>query len=131
MNKYYYIINLFDSIDRLFLFTYYSTAYYFAIIGFILFIVAVIASIPVYIYKKLKDTVCFYIVMSVSFAFTSTVLIGFIAVPLNIYLAQLAMILPDSPNLSKKIVTLITVISIMVSIAFSVLTISGVLVWKI
>lgn len=66
--------------------------------------------------------------MSVSFAFTSTALIGFIAVPLNIYLAQLAMILPDSPNLSKKIVTLITVISIMVSIAFSVLTISGVLV---
>lgn len=67
MNKYYYIINLFDSIDRLFLFTYWSTAYYFAIIGFILFIVAVIASIPVYIYKKLKDTVCFYIVMSVFF----------------------------------------------------------------
>lgn len=128
MNKYYYIINLFDSIDRLFLFTYYSTAYYFAIIGFILFIVAVIASIPVYIYKKLKDTVCFYIVMSVSFVFTSTVLIGFIAVPLNIYLAQLAMILPDSPKLSKKIVTLITVISVIVSIAFSVLTISGVLV---
>ena len=119
---------MFDSIDRLFLFTYWSTAYYFAIIGFILFIVAVIASIPVYIYKKLKDTVCFYIVMRVSFAFTSTVLIGFIAVPLNIYLAQLAMILPDSPKLSKKIVTLITVISIMVSIAFSVLTISGVLV---
>lgn len=119
---------MFDSIDRLFLSTYCSTAYYFAIIGFILFIVAVIASIPVYIYKKLKDTVCFYIVMSVSFAFTSTALIGFIAVPLNIYLAQLAMILPDSPNLSKKIVTLITVISIMVSIAFSVLTISGVLV---
>ena len=128
MNKYYYIINLFDSIDRLFLFTYWSTAYYFAIIGFILFIVAEIASIPVYIYKKLKDTVYFYIVMSVLFAFTSTALIGFIAVALNIYLAQLAMILPDSPNLSKKIVTLITVISIMVSIAFSVLTISGVLV---
>lgn len=80
MNKYYYIINLFDSIDRLLLFTYCSTAYYLAIISFILFIVAVIASIPVYIYKKLKDTVCFYIVMSVSFAFTSTVLIGFIAV---------------------------------------------------
>lgn len=121
---------MFDSIDRLFLFTYWSTAYYFAIIGFILFIVAVIASIPVYIYKKLKDTVCFYIVMSVSFAFTSTVLIGFIAVPLNIYLAQLAMILPDSPKLSKKIVTLITVISIMVSIAFSVLQLAGCLYEK-
>lgn len=66
--------------------------------------------------------------MSVLFAFTSTALIGFIAVPLNIYLAQLAMILPDSPKLSKKIVTLIIVISIMVSIVFSVLTISGVLV---
>ncbi len=128
MNKYYYIINLFDSIDRLLLFTYCSTAYYLAIISFILFIVAVIVSIPVYIYKKLKDTVCFYIVMSVLFVFTSTALIGFIAVPLNIYLAQLAMILPDSPNLSKKIVTLITVISVIVSIAFSVLTISGVLV---
>lgn len=72
MNKYYYIINLFDSIDRLFLFTYCSTAYYLAIISFILFIVAVIVSIPVYIYIKLKDTVCFYIVMSVLFAFTST-----------------------------------------------------------
>lgn len=66
--------------------------------------------------------------MSVLFAFTSTALIGSIAVPLNIYLGQLAMILPDSPKLSKKIVTLITVISIMISIAFSVLTISGVLV---
>lgn len=41
--------------------------------------------------------------MSVLFVFTSTALIGFIAVPLNIYLAQLAMILPDSPNLSKKL----------------------------
>jgi hypothetical protein len=36
MNKYYYIINLFDSIDRLFLNTYSTPAYFLSKISFVI-----------------------------------------------------------------------------------------------
>ncbi len=128
MNKYYYIINLFNSIDVLLLPTYSHISESLSIILFALLFAVIVIGIILYKCKKLKDIVYFYIVMSVLFAFTSTALICFISVPLNIYIAQLAMILPDSPKLSKEIVSLITVVSVIVSIAFSVLTICGVFV---
>lgn len=125
MNKYYYIINLFDSIDRLFLNTYSTPAYFLAIISFVIFFISIIINVA--IGKKTRNTACFYISMSAFFAFTSTALICFISVPLNIYLAHLAVILPDGRKLNKKSVIIITTASAVFSIVFSVCTVSGVI----
>ena len=125
MNKYYYIINLFNQIDELFLPTYCKTAYSLFATAFIIVAIATVICVPVFSKKKINKNILIYLIIGTFSAFMSVAVVCFISIPFIIFTAHSALIVPDFPNLNKKTVALITVISVALSIIFTVCAVSG------
>ena len=109
----------------MFLPIYSKTAYYLFAIAFIIVEIATVICVPVFSKKKINKNILIYLIIGTFSAFMSVAVVCFVSIPFIIFTAHSALIVPDFPNLNKKTVALITVISVALSIIFTVCAVSG------
>ena len=120
MNKYYFPINLIDSIDQIFL-AYYSDIIYIAFI-----ILLLLSSISILVISVLeRRNICktiflFYSVLIIVIAIISLSFVYYISIPTIIYITQLLMFCynksTSGSNINKKVVFIISGIFIIINI---------------
>lgn len=120
MNKYYFPINLIDSIDQIFL-AYYSDIIYIAFI-----ILLLLSSISILVISVLeRRNICktiflFYNVLIIVLAIISLSFVYYISIPTIIYITQLLMFCynksTSGSNINKKVVFIISGIFIIINI---------------
>ena len=120
MNKYYFPINLIDSIDQIFL-AYYSDIIYIAFIILILLSSISILVISVLERRNICKTIfLFYNVLIIVLAIISLSFVYYISIPTIIYITQLLMFCynksTSGSNINRKIVFIISGIFIIINI---------------
>lgn len=119
MNKYYFLTNLIDSIDRIFLPYYSEKIYRLFLVIFILSCVSTIAGIILAKKNLCKSSVLFYTTLIFASAVISTAFVFYISIPFTIYINQLLLFYytkeTNDKNIKKSIVLIITV-------AFAIIT---------
>ena len=131
MNKYYYPINLVDSIDKLFLLSYNKIFDYIAVVVILLACTSIIINIILANKKICKSTTVFYNMLINVSAVISFAFVFYISIPFVIYVCQLMLFYYNSISktvhtkdraenkISKPIVFLILVIVIIISISIN------------